>query len=1189
MIVVVVSECRRAARGRAASVVDRYLPRIGRRTWAGHLSDEGQRDLRKALRAVASRHMAVACHRVVGTHRTELLWAVGSRRPFDAAGAVCVSERAIAGRRARTLPERLLGAAVRLAALFHDLGKATRHFQEVRLRTKGAAGDPLRHELVSLFVVRALSVSCGTDAAALRLLAALEDGGNREGTAVRAEAAATLDRIFAEALAEAQALARAIAGGASAAATAVKTLFPLPQEETAPLLRTVGWLVATHHRLPRTNVNHKQRRFVATVEGHTHPDEATGRTPAGFAATAAPAPWREPTWTAGAAKAAADALAVLAEGDGEACRLPPGAVAAYGRLALLMGDHLISRDKTADPSVPPPAPAGEATRPPRGRAGAAKKAAVTWPRLYANTLDGLPAQPLADHLNQVARKAGDFLGTLLHGADGMPAIALDEVPAGVRNPDPGNPRFRWQAEAVAAIRERRDDGIRDGGFFGVVTAGTGTGKTVACAMIMTALSRRLRYTLALGLRSLTLQSGREYRGKIGFSGRDVAVVIGSELAALLHDLANPQGRDPGGTDADPLASAGDVVGVDDEFDDDMDRALPVIVAYLIGADRNRRRFQTAPVLVTTVDSLMAAADGRRGGHTLQALRAGTADLVLDEIDGYAPEDIVAIGRLVTLAASMGRRVVIASATITPSIAEALFLCYRAGWRDHAALTGKPEHPFAGWFSNLPGAIELHRIASADDFAAIHRRIAGTAIGALDGAPPARKAAVLDLCHLEDGRFATEDDAEKALFGTVLDGCRRLHAANAILDPKTGKRVSIGFVRWANVRPCRRFAAFAANAPAGGAAGGDPGADSGAGVPQCRETTVDHRVLCYHARHFAVTRFAIERFLDTALDRRAGDAAFLEHPDVRRHLDHTDADALMLIVSATPVEEAGRDHDFDWCVIDPSSTRSVVQSAGRVRRHRAGVPDGPNLLILSRPYRFWRNRWRGRGDAPVYAYPGVETPSRAPDAPRCVLPRREMEELFDVAGWDERVDARHLLDDARPLPDLATAEHRNLRDWLLDGTAGAAPVSARDFADGGILSRLTALHPDSRQFRRQAGQDVVFWKNGRFHDRSQWRRHIVRNGKEASNTASCETLVQDTPLVPDIRPRFILDLDDERLFADIAPLLFDLDEDPEKAAMMLLSVTISPWNDREASSIKIEFNPWLGGDLQDTVPNRRTGG
>ncbi|WP_238149482.1 hypothetical protein [Arsenophonus endosymbiont of Aleurodicus floccissimus] len=68
-------------------------------------------------------------------------------------------------------------------------------------------------------------------------------------------------------------------------------------------------------------------------------------------------------------------------------------------------------------------------------------------------------------------------------------------------------------------------------------ASTGCGKTLANAKIMQALSddkQSPRYILALGLRTLTLQTGYEYRDQIGLDDSQLAVLIGSQAIQQLH-------------------------------------------------------------------------------------------------------------------------------------------------------------------------------------------------------------------------------------------------------------------------------------------------------------------------------------------------------------------------------------------------------------------------------------------------------------------------------------------------------------------------------------------------------------------------------------------------------------------------------------------------------------------------------
>lgn len=74
---------------------------------------------------------------------------------------------------------------------------------------------------------------------------------------------------------------------------------------------------------------------------------------------------------------------------------------------------------------------------------------------------------------------------------------------------------------------------------------------------------------------------------------------------------------------------------------------------------------------------MAATETKRGGrYILPCLRLMSSDLVIDEIDDFTGDDLIAIGRLVHLAAMLGRKVMISSATIPPDLALGLYNAYR---------------------------------------------------------------------------------------------------------------------------------------------------------------------------------------------------------------------------------------------------------------------------------------------------------------------------------------------------------------------------------------------------------------------------------------------------------------------------------------------------------------------------------
>ena len=107
-------------------------------------------------------------------------------------------------------------------------------------------------------------------------------------------------------------------------------------------------------------------------------------------------------------------------------------------------------------------------------------------------------------------------------------------------------------------------------------------------------------------------------------------------------------------------------------------------------------------------------------------------------------------------------------------------------------------------------------------------------------------------------------------------------------------------------------------------------------------------LCvYHSQFPLLARSSIERQLDTVLDRRATDGIdpVFRQPSIRALMDASPESHHLFIVLGSPVTEVGRDHDYDWAVVEPSSMRSLIQLAGRVRRHRPGKAGGVNMRVL----------------------------------------------------------------------------------------------------------------------------------------------------------------------------------------------------------------------------------------------------
>jgi CRISPR-associated endonuclease/helicase Cas3 len=102
-------------------------------------------------------------------------------------------------------------------------------------------------------------------------------------------------------------------------------------------------------------------------------------------------------------------------------------------------------------------------------------------------------------------------------------------------------------------------------------------------------------------------------------------------------------------------------------------------------ENKHKDFLHSPILTCTIDQIILATEVIRGGkYILPCLRLLSSDLVIDEIDDFSGSDLVAIGRLIHLAAMLGRKVMISSATIPPSLAEGFFNTYQEGWKINCA-------------------------------------------------------------------------------------------------------------------------------------------------------------------------------------------------------------------------------------------------------------------------------------------------------------------------------------------------------------------------------------------------------------------------------------------------------------------------------------------------------------------------
>ena len=223
-----------------------------------------------------------------------------------------------------------------------------------------------------------------------------------------------------------------------------------------------------------------------------------------------------------------------------------------------------------------------------------------------------------------------------------------------------NSAFRWQDKAADLAAAQRESAAAHGAFI-VNMASTGCGKTLANAKVMHALAdpvRGMRCAFAMGLRTLTLQTGRAFRDLLQLDDEQLAILVGGAASRALFEHSEAQAEASGSASRQELVDEfAQVQGIEGN-----QVAHPLLSR--VTRDAKVRQMLAAPLLVCTIDHLVPATESQRGGRQIAPmLRLMSSDLVLDEPDDFDLGDLPALGRLVHWAGLLGARVLLSSATL----------------------------------------------------------------------------------------------------------------------------------------------------------------------------------------------------------------------------------------------------------------------------------------------------------------------------------------------------------------------------------------------------------------------------------------------------------------------------------------------------------------------------------------------
>lgn len=1087
MMVIFVSQCEKKALPRTRRVLDAFANRIGDNTWQTLITEDGLLTVNKMLRKTASKSSAISCHRIRSRSRSDLLWVVGNRKKFNEQGIVPVNytegdiEQFMDKEKWQSLA--LMKNAIAIAALYHDFGKANVLFQQ-KLKGEGKNKyEPVRHEWVSLRLFQAF-VAEKSDEQWLGALTEIDKNHN--------------DEVFQD----------GISSGTN------NPLAVLP-----PFAQLVGWLILSHHKLPfvphwkkeltpetspavlaKNKINPLQAWFERELKVHWNSynfcDAASQNLlDENWTFHSDGLPYKSTKWRLRAIKAADKALQNIKQINSRSLLHEELFTSHLARMILMLADHHYSAKEE---------PTKEWQSPNYG--------------VYANTNRETKElkQQLDEHLIGVSKHALDISSALPRLKSSLEVI---EDNAFLKSSKVSNKKFVWQ---VAAQKEAKvlSEASQKQGFFGINMASTGKGKTLANAKIMYALAEQeqdCRFTVALGLRTLTLQTGREYRKLLDLTNEQLAIAVGGSASKILFE--NEQNKQESEAEFGTGSESNE-----DYLDHDLfiDYERSGIEHSLYEWTKNNPRIEKllqAPALVCTIDHLIPATDGTRGGKQIgPMLRLLTSDLVIDEPDDFGLDDLPALCRLVYWAGMLGSRVLLSTATMPPDLAYAAFQAYQAGWAEYAKVNIANWNGIinCAWFDErTKGGAVTAEIQDFSNFKAQHEKYVAKRVEFLQ-----KNSLVKHRAKLLESLTPTENIYANFAH-TVLQGALNLHQNNHV--EIASKQVSIGLVRMANINPM---------------------------VAVAKELTKlalpenTHIHLCvYHSRYPLAVRSYLESQLDRVLSRKES----WPPKDLQKLVAETKAQNQLFIVLASPVAEVGRDHDYDWAVIEPSSMRSIIQIAGRVLRHRDTTPEQENIFLIN------QNIKQLKGSERCFNRPGFELENLGLKMVEHQLSKVLVEQQYHQINAVERVVKAK----QKPEKNLIALEHEALNRKVGNEKSLANFWWKQKVHWSGILQHL-------QPFRESAKDEALYLVLENDELKWQWKNEAVYPPKLGAISGAGIAIVDEknTQLAEGFS--FWFDLNAQKIYAALAT---DFAITDEKASLRFGELRLISYNKNDINEYK----------------------
>ncbi len=895
-------------------ILDAYGRRVGPKTWIAELPEKSLETIREQLRIGARKNTSVVCFKSCRTG-FKLMWLVGSDARVTENGVALVRETEQENKigEKMTKTQNLIASAVQYAALMHDVGKSLNEFQKALFPKKGKVkAQSIRHEILSALF--AASSPGGAEERWDKVFSLLNDPNIKN------------EKMFFEQIAP--------------------KIFPINGTSGFDL---AIWLISTHHKLPYI-INPARSLYPKDPD---RPDSTHIRDLG--------------LWRKNNEKPTVDFSEILslsrpledflrAESvigiDSEKLGADPVFQGAFmlARLAFMLSDHSGSGEKEE--------PIGNRS----------KKTA------FANSRQSLTFHLKADY--EYAKAGAKFVfdakKILTSKRPGLSLLPEERTDLEKKSLDK---RFAWQdvcADAVVSATREKDYSRK--GVFVCLTSSTGSGKTRFGARLASLLNKDepLRLCVANGLRSLTLQTGTAYTKEFpGLPPGSIETLVGDKTTRILYDSDENDNDSKNeendcASSFDESASAAVITTKSRRYDFEN---FPKILRGELYDRHNQLSEEKAvllgsPIFVSTIDYLMGATAWSSGASVLPQLRLATSDIILDEIDSYDLQDYPALTRLLYLIGLFGRRVILSSATLMPEIANVLFDSYLSGWQSRAKIMGLSQEVLTFMLSdNVESAPPIvssltqkeknnNNDQNGENTNGFERLYASFCEKVAKGEKSATRKRRGDVIRVDLNEFKTLKDIHSRIYSKIHSHVLDSHEKNCV--KLNDIEVSAGLIRVVRVTDCVEISRVLAS-----------------DVEKFNEMGIYVKVVPYHSNLLRIVRYETEKMLDRVLSRKPGKDG-LESSDFLKEAQRLGYKRAILIVVATPVAEMGRDHDYDWGILEVSSTRSFIQLAGRILRHR--LINGElktNLKVFRFPLRKIRNVIDNKGSDACYIRPGFE--------------------------------------------------------------------------------------------------------------------------------------------------------------------------------------------------------------------------